>query len=112
MKTKIIAINLFFILIFISVGCCTKIKQDGEAQNYMNEQILALKQQNIRLEQNIALEGKKIAKYEAQIDSLKSLKPKIIIRYAEKINKINSYHANAVAEELHRVFAKHNIKRK
>jgi len=74
------------------------------------EQISELNKKNDSLKLSIQNKIDEIKTMELKIDSLENLKPKIQIRYVEKIKEIESANAIDVYNDFKRIFANNNIK--
>ncbi len=73
-------------------------------------QIKDLKAQNLILIKDISKKEADKARRESKIDSLESLKPKIIIRYEKKDTQINRAPVVAIVSEFDSIFTSNNIR--
>ena len=69
-----------------------------------------LEQENTRLKDNIASERMKSTEFLKELNHLKSLPPKIEIRYETKYKTIDAASVGTVVSEFDSVFTNHNLK--
>lgn len=75
-----------------------------------SDKVYLLKKENDSLKKQVALEMFIISQYQIKVDSLESLKPKIIIKYVQKNKSIDNASVNELINEYKGIFTKSNIK--
>ena len=85
-------------------------KDSPEIDNTLIEnQLKAYKQENDSLIADANKHKKNTIKYEAKIDSLEKLKPKIQYEYEKRYSQIDNANINSVVNDFKGIFADNNI---
>lgn len=110
LNTEKLIIIILGLLLALTIYFAFKIKKTPYDEELIEKREKQLEQQNAQLERDIALERKKTAKFQKEIDSLEHLKNKIEIRYVTKSNEIDNSSVSTTINDLDRIFAKNGIR--
>ncbi len=109
---KIMGVVILVLAVALAIVSYIAFKSPAPAfdKEVYERQLKELRLQNLSLAQDISKVESDKAKRESKIDSLESLKPKIIIRYEKK--DIQIYHAATavIVNEFDSVFTSNNIR--
>jgi hypothetical protein len=103
-KKTVIIVILFLALCVVS-WIAFKTEPISQENPFIEAQITTLQNENTRLFIEVSELRQKSSRSSSLIDSLESLKPKIVIQYEDKFKYIDGASSSAVAKEFADIFA-------